>query len=128
MLKIRPGINIQAPISELIANGVKTIETRTYEIPSDYLNREIYLIETPGKSGKFKARAIAIIRFTNCFKYKNKAAFRKDFPRHRVDIGSVWDWNEKAKWGWEVELIKAIPSKIVTSKRGIVFTKQISFD
>jgi hypothetical protein len=125
MLKLLPGINIQSPISELIASGEKIVETRTYEIPANYLNKEIYLIETPGKSRDFKARAIAIIKFTSCFPYGSKKEFYDDFDRHKVNKDSAWAWKDKPKWGWEVLLIKKIPPKIVTSKRGIVFTKKI---
>ena len=110
----RPGINIQFPISNLIADGFKTVETRTYPIPKNYLNQEMYLVETPGKRGKFKARAIAIIKFTGCFEYLSKKEFRKDQTRHCVEKESLWDWDEKAKWGWEVKLIKKIPPTEIT--------------
>lgn len=124
-MKKLAGINIQSPISTLIASGEKVIETRTYEIPTDYLGKEIYLIETPGKTGKFKARAIAIIRFTKCFKYKSQKEFYNDFERHKVDKDSPWAWTDKEKWGWELELIKKIPPVEITHPRGIVFTKVI---
>ena len=125
MQKTKPGINIQFPISSLIVSGEKTVETRTYKIPEHYLNQEIYLIETPGKKGIFKARAVAIIKFTNCFKYKNKKEFHLDFLNHKVEKGSEWDWREKDKWGWEVKLIKKIPPIEIMQSRGIVFTKDI---
>lgn len=125
MRTTKPGINIQFPISSLICSGEKIVETRTYEIPPKYLNQEMYLIETPGKKGDFKARAIAIIKFTGCFKYKNKTEFRRDFSRHRVAPDTAWDWKDKDKWGWELEIIKIIPPTIISHARGIVFTKHI---
>lgn len=47
------GINIQFPISQLIVDGSKTIETRTYPIPDHYIGKEMILIETPGKIKSF---------------------------------------------------------------------------
>ena len=123
-----PGINIQWPISELILSGKKTIETRTYPIPDKYLNQDMYMIETPGSKGKFKARVVAIIRFTECFQYKDKEDFYLDMDKHSVSPDSPWAWSdEKPKWGWEVhvkEKIK-IPKKL-TKKNGIVFTLGVS--
>ena len=126
--KSYPGINIQWPISELILSGEKTVETRTYPIPEKYLNQEMVLIETPGSRGKFKARTRAIIVFTDCFEYKNKKEFHADFARHRVEKGSVWDWQDKPKWGW-VTVLKIILDKPirVNKKTGIVFSKKIDF-
>ena len=125
--KIYSGINIQYPISTEIMSGKKTIETRTYPIPQKYLNKEILLIETPGKNGNFKARATAIIKFTDCFQYESKAKFYSDFARHLVDPSSAWAWKDKAKWGWNIKLIKKFSRPIeIKSQRGIVFTQKIN--
>jgi len=124
--KTYTGINIQWPISQLILSGKKIIETRTYPIPEKYLNQEMLLIETPGKKRKFKSRITAIIKFTNCFKYKNKKEFYSDIKKHLVSRESEWAWRDKEKWGWEVEVIKLTsPSIEVTKKKGIVFTKNL---
>ena len=122
------GINIQFPISQDILLGSKTIETRTYPIPNSYLNKALVLIETPGKLGNFKARAIAIIKFTECFEYKSKSDFYKDSKKHLVTKGSKWAWKEKAKFGWRVVVIeKLFPFKDLSKiKKGIVYTKNIS--
>lgn len=61
-----PGINIQWPISEMIIDGEKTIETRKYAILDKYIGQELALIETPRPKGKFKARIRAIIKFEEC--------------------------------------------------------------
>lgn len=126
MSKTYTGINIQWPISELIIDGSKTIETRTYPIPEKYLNEEMLLIETPGKSGDFKARIRAIIKFKRCFQYKSKTEFYKDFDKHCVEKGSIWDWRDKSKWGWEVEVIKILKTPQPVKKHGIVYRKEIS--
>jgi len=125
--KFYPGINIQYPISQLIVSGKKTIETRTYPIPAKYLNHEMALIETPGKTGKFKARVIAIIRFTDCIQYKNKKEFYADVDKHCVTTDSVWAWKDKEKWGWNVKIVNVIEKPVsITQPKGIVFTKNIT--
>jgi len=124
--KTYTGINIQYPISQLIVDGKKTIETRTYPIPDKYLNEEMALIETPGKTGKFKARVIAIIKFTECFQYKNKKEFYADSDKHCVTPDSDWAWTDGEKWGWKVSVVKNLPiQELKTIKKGIVYTNNL---
>lgn len=124
--KTYTGINIQWPISELILSGQKIIETRTYPIPEKYLNQEMLMIETPGKKGDFKARITGIIKFTECFEYKNKNVFYKDSKKHFVTPDSDWAWKDKSKWGWSVEVVQIIsPSLFFDKRKGIVFTLNI---
>jgi len=120
------GINIQWPISKLILSGEKTIETRTYPIPEKYLNQEMLMIETPGKKGKFKARIVALVIFTHCFEYKSKKDFHKDIKRHCVRKNSIWDWNNKKKFGWSLKIIKILSTpKSLPKRKGIVYTKDL---
>ena len=42
-----PAINVQFPISRLIIDSDKIIETRIYKIPEKYLNKEMAIVETP---------------------------------------------------------------------------------
>lgn len=121
------GINIQFPISQLIISGQKTIETRTYPIPSSYVNQEMALIETPGKQGKFKSRVIAIIKFNDSFKYSSKQRFYSDSSKHQVTKDSKWAWVDGIeKWGWPVEVITVLKKPIPISKKiGIKYTKNI---
>ena len=62
------GINIQTPWSELLINGDKSVETRSYPLPEKYMGEELALIETPGRYGRFKARIIGTITFSHSFK------------------------------------------------------------
>ena len=124
-----PGLNVQHPISRLILNGSKSIETRTYPLPSQYIGKEMLLIETPGKEGKFKARIIGIAVFGESFKYKNKKDFYLDQQYHCVSPTSLWKWQpKKPKWGWPVLKIIKVPDEIPTlGRRGIIFTREIHF-
>jgi len=120
------GINIQYPISRLILSGKKVIETRTYPIPKMYLKKEMAFIETPGKEGKFKARAVAIIKFTECFKYKSKKDFYSHSDKHFVTKDSFWAWKGKEKWGWRIKVVRKLKKPMEIKKRkGIIYTKGI---
>lgn len=122
------GINIQWPISREILSGKKTIETRTYPIPKKYLGEKMLLMETPGPHGDFKARIVAIITFTECFKYSNMKSFYSDYPLHLIDKESPWAWEKNIKWGWRVNVEKIISPPVCFSKpKGIVYTKEINF-
>lgn len=127
MPKSYTGINIQYPISQLIIDGMKSIETRTYPIPEKYLNQEMLLIETPGREGKFKSRIIGIIKFTDCFLYQNKKQFYLDYEKHFVNENSDWAWEERPKYGWNVTVIRKInPPLPFLEKKGIRFTLSIT--
>lgn len=124
--RILTGINIQWPISEKIISREKVIETRTYPIPEHLLGKEMALIETPGKTGKFKSRITAIIKFTECKRYRNKDEFYEDSNLHLVQKNSDWAWKDKTKYGWKVEIVEILtPSILFEGKKGIVYTKNI---
>jgi hypothetical protein len=121
------GINIQFPISQLIVSGKKTIETRTYPIPDDYVGKEMALVETPGREGKFKSRIIAIVQFGPSFKYESKSTFYADVDKHCVTKDSPWAWQqERGKWGWPIISVRRLakPGSIV-KRLGIKFTKDL---
>lgn len=126
--KTYPGINIQYPISKLIIGGNKSVETRTYPLPDNYVGKEMALIETPGKLGNFKSRVVAIITFGPSFKYENKTKFYADMDRHFVAPDSLWAWNPlKPKWGWPIIHIRVLKrKKEITQRLGIKYTKNIS--
>ncbi len=129
MKKCLPGVNIQYPISEQILSGTKTIETRTYPLPSTYLNRDLFFIETPGEEGDFEARIAGIIRFDSCFQYTSRKEFYADLKFHLVDKDSKWAWKEKNKWAWHISHIERFKKNYdAPPKKGIVFTKEINIE
>lgn len=122
------GINIQYPISDLILNGKKKIETRTYPIPEKLIGLPLLIIETPGKSAKFSSRIVGIIIFEGSFKYEDEKAFYKDSPLHFVDKNSPWKWTSKGKWGWKITSVKKFKFQYdAPRKKGIVYTNNIPF-
>ena len=102
------GLNIQAPWSTLLINGHKTVETRTYHLPLKYVGVPLALIETPGKSGRFKSRIIGLITFNESFRYKDKNQWINDHYRHLVtDNDANYGWKYyKDKYGWVVNGIE----------------------
>jgi hypothetical protein len=127
------GLNIQAPWSNLLINGLKTVETRMYALPKKYEGVELAVVETPGKSAKFKSRIIGTITFSHSFQYPDKESWKGDYQRHKVEEDDKdYGWNEnKNKYGWVVSDIKKFEKFIpAPMKKGIVFTKncQVLFD
>ena len=124
MKKTVSGINIQYPISTLILDGSKTVETRTYPIPKKYIGIEMAIIETPGPNGDFSARIMGTIVFGESFRYKSSKEFYLDQRRHCVDKNSSWKWNNTVpKWGWPILEVKKFAKPIIApSKKGIKFT------
>ncbi len=106
------GINIQWPISQLIVNKQKTVETRTYPIPSKYIGKKLAIIETPGTKGNFKSRIIGFITFGTSFTYKDKIDFYKDVPKHHVTLESEWRWETKPKFGWPILKVEKLNSPL----------------
>lgn len=128
--KTYTGINIQYPISEMILSGKKTIETRKYRIPKEYINQKMVIIETPGKQGKFKARMVGFVIFGDSFEYDSKKDFYKDTPKHCVTPDSIWQWQEGVKkFGWPVLKIQKFKTPLPLQKRsGIKYSKDIVLD
>lgn len=125
-----PGINIQYPISQLILNRKKTVETRTYPIPKHYIGVPLALIETPGPRGEFRARIVGLITFGFSFRYLDSNSFYEDMNRHQVTPDSIWKWTDKKpKWGWPIsEVIVFRRSGRAPQKRGIKYTKDVPLD
>jgi hypothetical protein len=122
------GLNIQAPWSSLLINGLKTVETRSYHLPLKYEGVELYLVETPGKLGKFKARVIGTISFSHSFKYPDQKAWQDDHNRHCVAIDDpIYNWkDDKPKYGWVVCSVNKFDEPLdISGKRGIIFTNNL---
>jgi hypothetical protein len=118
------GLNVRSPWSTFLINGLKTVETRSYHLPLKYVGVPLALIETPGKTGKFKSRIIGLITFNESFKYKSKDHWTYDYYRHKVGENNIYRWNDfKDKYGWVVSKVEKFCEPIDPPKRrGIIFT------
>ena len=122
------GINIQTPWSELLINGDKSVETRSYPLPEKYMGEELALIETPGRYGRFKARIIGTITFSHSFKYPDQKAWQDDYNRHCVAVDDpIYNWkDDKPKYGWVVSKVTKFDKPLdIRKRRGIIFTSGI---
>jgi len=120
------GLNIQIPWSQLLINGDKSVETRSYPLPKKYEGVELALIETPGKYGQFKSRIISTITFSHSFLYDIKQDWLDDYNRHKVEEqDKLFGWNPvKPKYGWVVSDINKFDEPTSAPKqKGIIFTK-----
>lgn len=125
MTKALPGINVQAPWASLLLEEKKSIETRTYPLPEKYVKQDLWLIETPGRLGQFKARVIGVIKFSGFKQYNSLAEFQDDFDLHLVrpdDPNYAWR-NGVAKYGWIVEQVRPVDIFTAPTPRGIVYSK-----
>lgn len=123
------GINIQTPWSELLINGDKSVETRSYPLPEKYVGEELALIETPGRYGRFKARIIGTITFSHSFKYPDQRAWQDDYNRHCVVVDDpIYNWkDDKPKYGWVVGRVKKFKNPVdITKRKGIIFTTGVN--
>lgn len=123
------GVNIQTPWSQLLINGDKSVETRTYALPEKYIGETLALIETPGRYGRFKARIIGTITFSHSFKYPNQRAWQDDYNRHCVAVDDpVYDWkDDKPKYGWVVSKVTKFEEPVdIRKRKGIIFTTGVS--
>ena len=123
-----PGINVQQPWARLLLSGEKTIETRTYPITDKYINQDMWLIETPGKEGGFRARVIGRICFSGSKEYHTQQDFYNDSRSHLIDKSDLsYAWKEgKRKFGWIVKTVAPISQFTPPFPRGIVYVSPFS--
>ena len=127
-----PGINIQWPWSELILQGKKTIETRSYPIPKKHIGKPLAIIETPGPKGKKeagieKARIVGVVIFSGDKQYQSKSSWAADKKYHLVEENDhqYFFSKLKPKWGWTVSEVKRFKTVLpAPTSRGIVFASE----
>jgi hypothetical protein len=105
-----PGVNIQAPWAQAIVSGHKVIETRFYPLPAKWVGQPLVILETPGKTGRFKRRIAGLVIFAKSWCYADKASFARDYVKHLVEPDdAVFGWRDdsKPKWAWSVHWVMA---------------------
>lgn len=118
---IEKGLNINDSTgqwSDMLLNGVKTIETRNQNNLKAHVGKPIGVIRT----GVGKAHVVGFIILGEPIEYKTRLAFRKDAKQHRVKEGSQFDWNGQ-KFGYPVTVVKKLDKPIPVTTRGIVTRK-----
>jgi hypothetical protein len=123
------GINIQKPWSQLIADGDKVVETRSYPLPKEKRGIPLAIIETPGQSKGKKdiARIIGVVVFSEGIEYKSKSAWLKEKHLHLVTANDkLFAFKAGSKrFGWRVESVVKFPEPIPAPKiKGIKYAKR----
>lgn len=94
--KIQMGINVNDsdnPWSDLILNGIKTIETRNTNSLRSYIGKRVGIIQ----AGKGKAKLVGFVTVGNPIVYNTVEEFRKDESKHCVKCNSVYDFPQGGK-------------------------------
>jgi len=109
----RIGLEMQAPWSEEILKGCKTIETRQYDLPEGLVGRRVEIMEVakgkdgvsclPSKDvlGKEDMRGVKWVgwaEFGGVIKYETREAFEADDSEHMVKSESGYGWKVRASW------------------------------
>ena len=106
-----PGVKMRWPSSQLILEGVKTVEARPYALGNKNIAQpgvEMWLVETPAKGYAFfdcwlfvdgawvspmpkKAQIVGTVTFSGSDEYGSLCAFRADRRNHRLAKGGQYD-------------------------------------
>ena len=128
------GLNIHWPFSQLIMQGAKQKEIRSYPLGHRGIgqpNEEMWLIENPGPRRTADADAlvgdltlparpertqiIGSVCFSHSDEYETTAAFHDDTHSHRIKRGGGKDWDGKGKrHAWHVCAARPLMSPIAT--------------
>jgi hypothetical protein len=124
-----PGLNIQAPWAQALISGRKVIETRFYPMPSKWIDQPLAIIETPGKTGRFKRRIAGLIAFAPSWRYAGPDAFARDHRKHLVDPEDPifgWKSDVRPKWAWPVVWVEAYEQALPPEFRaGIRYSRAV---
>ena len=115
-------LEVQAPFSQYIATGRKTIETRSYPLPDELLKRPILLCESSHGvamvsnikgdvvlRGQEGLHIIGVITVNKCEEYKSFEEWEQDREQHMVPPSSLYDWSPTPtgrRWGWFIEAVE----------------------
>ena len=123
------GINIQSPWAQAIVAEHKVIETRVYPLPAKWVGKPLVIIETPGKTGRFKRRVAGFIIFGQSWLYPNKVRFAQDYAKHLVAPSDpLFGWREdgKPKWAWPIHWVEAYQQALPPDFRaGVVYARAV---
>lgn len=123
-----PGIHIQWPWSQLLLNGKKVIETRSYPIPEKFVGMPLAVIETPGPTGKkngIQTAIIGIITFDSAYQYSSREQWLRDEKLHLVPPNDkLYGFKSgKPKWAWKVSSFEKRKPSPPPKIRGIIYAK-----
>ncbi|OQR95131.1 2OG-Fe(II) oxygenase [Thraustotheca clavata] len=109
-------LEVQAPWSEWLLDGRKSIETRRYEFPQHLLGQRVWILETPQGFTQQSAlpnqvsvpsaygKIVGFVIFDQSKQYTTQQEWKDDEEKHLVKEASGYSWNEKELFfGWKVK-------------------------
>lgn len=97
------------PFSQLLISGEKSVETRDFPLPEQYIRTPIVLVQSKGPDTPADSLvAIGQIQFTRCFEYADRSQWLADYGRHCVepDHAMFGFTPGEPKFGWNVEVLE----------------------
>ena len=122
------GLNIQWPFSQLILQGLKTIEARGYPLGHRNIasaDAEVWIVETPGPASRAEknalvdgiaiaprptaAQIVGTVKFDDDKRFADRAAFRADAANHRIRSDGRHDWHGVGDmYGWHITGVRTL--------------------
>ena len=110
------GLELKEPWASMVLDGSKTIETRTYDLPAELIDRPLVLLATPEHSGsaghsgladvvtdRGAATILGLVTFGGVVEWESREAWSRDREKHGVpdddDGPYVWREDDAAKPG-----------------------------
>jgi hypothetical protein len=117
------GLEMQQPYSDLLVDGSKSIESRSYPLPEALLDTKIEILQSEkGQDGVSSVpnrvalhnssdnssspllKRIGWVTFSKCIQYTSCEEFEADREKHLVHPNSGYCWNyERPMFGWVVK-------------------------
>jgi hypothetical protein len=116
------GININdrsQPFTDMIMDGLKTIETRNSRSLDSVVGKRVGIIRT----GVGPAMLVGYADVGEPTFYANPKEFDLDRKKHRVGPESPFYIGPKGKWGYPLSNVEKLPNPLAVQSRGIVVRK-----
>ena len=128
-----PGLRIYWPSSQLILDGVKTVEARSYALGYRNIAHpdvEMWLVEAPPPSDAISqgwllagdaevalrpqmGQIVGTVTFSPSHEYGSLQAFRADRKNHRIAEGGHYDWDGTGKrYAWRVSAVRRLAQPV----------------
>ena len=117
------GFNVNddlVPFTDLILQGIKTIETRNSNTLKSIIGEPVGLIKT---SKKNKALLVGIVKLSDPIIYKTEKQFKQDFEKHRIKDCNLYGFKNGIKYGYPVKVLKVFKTPKQVQSFGIVLRK-----
>lgn len=103
------------PFVRLIMGRTKLDETRTRDMLRAVVGRPVYVAET----GNGPATVRCMVTFLPGREITSARDWKRNRNRHRVPVGSKYDWRAETRKKWAYEIADVIPVEPFTPPEGV---------